>query len=320
MPGIAEPPPESTPPLDDLIQPFQVEATALRGRLVRLGPALDTILAQHDYPEPVSYLLGEMVALTAVLASALKYRGVFSLQVRTDGPITMLLADIDSNGQVRAYARFDEEQVAKVSDKSLGATPLRKLLGEGYLSWTVDQGPGMEPYQGIVPLDGETLSECAENYFRQSEQLAASLAVGVARISDKDVAAAWRGGAVMVQKIATTGGSEGGTEDRSHQFEDDDGWDRARALVGTIRPDELADPALPARDLLWRVFNEDGVRVFETTPLLAKCRCSREKVHNVLQSFPAEEMVDMVEDGHIYVICEFCGARYDFTEEDARPA
>ncbi len=301
--------PDLPAPTDDLVRPFQVESSGLRGRLVRLGPALDGILSRHDYPEPVSFLLGELVALAVVLANALKYDGVFSLQTRSGGPVTMMLADVDTAGHVRACARFDEKALAALTPAERGRPPLSQLVGPGYLSWTVDQGPDSEPYQGIVPLEGETLVECADDYFRRSEQLGAGFALGIARLT-ADGGSVWRAGAIMVQRIADAGGKGAPA--------DNDAWDRARALVATVRSDELAEPGLPARDLLWRLFHKDGVRVFRPVPVVAQCRCSRARVQKVLRSFPAEEIADMVKNGEIGVTCEFCNAFYAFTEAEAR--
>ena len=170
--------------VDDLVQPFQIDSSGLRGRLVRLGPALDEILTRHAYPEPVAMMLGEAIALAAALAGALKYEGVFTLQTKGDGPIGMLVADVTSAGALRGYAQYDAGKLAKaIATSPGGATGIGdsvpRLLGAGHLAFTVDQGEHTDRYQGIVELQGSTLAECAHHYFRQSEQVEAGLKVAV---------------------------------------------------------------------------------------------------------------------------------------------
>src|SRR5215475_1943589 len=163
---------------DDLVQPFQIEPFALRGRLVRLGPALDSILTRHAYPAPVATMLGEAITLALALAGALKYEGVFTLQTKGDGPIKLMVADVTTAGAIRGYAQFDAARL-EAETAATGSVP--RLLGAGYLALTVDQGEHTERYQGIVELQGSTLAECVHHYFRQSEQVEAGLKVAVAR-------------------------------------------------------------------------------------------------------------------------------------------
>lgn len=299
---------------DDLIQPFQVDRIGVRGRIVRLGAVSDEILTRHAYPDAVSFVLGEAMVLAAALASALKFDGVFALQTRTEGPVRILQVDVETPGRLRGYARFDEAEVARAVDES-GREDLTvpELLGPGYLSWTVDQGADTERYQGIVALEGETLAVCAENYFRQSEQLQAEIVLGVGRTMASAGGWRWRAGGIMIQRLAPHGGKRGRPEPVS-----EDGWDQARALVATASSAELVDPDLPPRVLLRRLFHESGVRVYRPRQVHARCRCSRGRVQAVLQSFSEEELTDMAEDGSIRVTCEFCDSRYAFTVEEAR--
>jgi molecular chaperone Hsp33 len=186
---------------DDLVQPFQIDAPGLRGRLVRLGASVDEVLSRHDYPEPVAHLLGETLALTAALSGALKYDGVFSLQTKGDGPIRMMVADITSQGAMRGYAAFDEQALAGALGPGAGApisAPVPRLLGRGHLAFTVDQGPDTERYQGIVELSGSTLADCAHHYFRQSEQLQAGIRLACGRTAAPDGSTRWRAGALML--------------------------------------------------------------------------------------------------------------------------
>jgi molecular chaperone Hsp33 len=186
---------------DDLVQPFQIEATSLRGRLVRLGPVVDTILTRHDYPEPVATLLGEAIAVAVLLAGALKYEGVFTLQTKGDGPVRLLVADVTSAGAVRGYAQYDAAQLAKAAGAKMMAS-VPRLLGAGHIAFTVDQGEHTERYQGIVELQGATLAECAHHYFRQSEQLQAGIKTAIGR---DPASGAWRAGGIMLQRLRARG-------------------------------------------------------------------------------------------------------------------
>jgi molecular chaperone Hsp33 len=299
---------------DDLVQPFQIDSSGLRGRLVRLGPALDEILTRHDYPEPVALMLGEAIALAAALAGALKYDGVFTLQTRGDGPIRLLVADVTSAGAMRGYAQYDAEKLAKaIGASAAGASGLGdsvpRLLGAGHLAFTVDQGEHTDRYQGIVELQGATLAECAHHYFRQSEQVEAGLKVAVVRWPDGDGTARWRGGSLMIQRLPPEG-------DAAKRDAAEDGWRRAVILMSSSTSRELVDPDLAPEALLFRLFHEDGVRAYRRHDLAARCRCARERVETVLRMMPADELATMKIDGHIVVTCQFCSAAYDFDESE----
>ncbi|HYM30450.1 MAG TPA: Hsp33 family molecular chaperone [Candidatus Cybelea sp.] len=292
---------------DNLIQPFQVERAGLRGRAVRLGSVLDEILRRHDYPDPVSGMLGEALTLTAALAAALKFDGIFTLQTKGNGPISTMVADFRTPGSLRGYAGFDAAALAALETAShipSGAVP--RLLGAGYLAFTVDQGADTERYQGIVDLAGATLADCAHNYFHQSEQLEAGIRLAVRRVPDRDGVLRWRGGGLMLQRFP----GEGPIGQRAEEA--DDTWRRALMLMGSARDDELVDTNISTNDLLYRLFHEDGVRVWQPHPLAAACRCSRERVYSVLRSFPGEEIADMVVNGRIEARCEFCNSLYTF--------
>jgi molecular chaperone Hsp33 len=286
---------------DDIVQPFQIDASHLRGRLVRVGPVLDEILSKHAYPEPVARLLGETITLAITLAGALKYDGIFTLQTKGDGPISLMVADVTSTGDVRGYAQFDAERLAGADIDS--SAPVPTLLGNGYLAFTVDQGEHTERYQGIVELSGETLSEGIQHYFRQSEQLDTGIKVAVA-FTDLG----WRGGALMLQRLP---------EDQVQQTlgsDVADDWRRAMVLMGTCTDREMLDPNLPPNDLLFRLFNEDGVRVWAPADLNASCRCSRDRVATVLASLPRDEIADLKVNGNVEVTCEFCNSTYTFDD------
>jgi len=287
----------------DIAQTFQIEGLDVRGRLVRLGPALDQVVDAHAYPRAVSVMLAETLTLAVTLASALKYDGVFTLQVQSDGPISLLVADITSAGAVRGYARFDEDRVDAVAGEVLaGAAPVPRLLGNGHLAFTVDQGQDMERYQGIAELDGATLSDCAHHYFRNSEQLDTAIFLTAHHHADTDRV---RAGALMVQRMP---------HPDPHGEIDEDGWRRSVAILASLTADELLDPDLDHDALLFRLYHEDGVRAYEAHKLFHRCRCSRDKVANTLKSFPRAEIVG--DDGASQVVCEFCKADYTFTATD----
>jgi molecular chaperone Hsp33 len=296
-------------PTDDLILPFQAEHAEVVGRLVKLGPVVDTILSRHDYPEPVSKLLGEAVALTALLGASLKFEGKFILQASTDGPVDLLVADYQVPGRLRGYSRFSPERVAElVSDD--GA--LSELLGHGHFAMTIDRGAEMERYQGVVPLEGESLTEAADTYFRQSEQLPTFIQLAVAKHYRAGQAGGrpwtWRAGGLLVQKLTREGG-HGGTGDTALDEED---WIRARTLAETVEDHELLDPLLPPDRLLYQLFHEEQVRAYPALSLETYCSCSRARVEELLRRFTSEDLKDMVVDGEVWVTCEFCNSRYRF--------
>ena len=285
---------------DDTVAPFQVEGEPVRGRIVRLGAAVDEVLTRHAYPESVANLLGEACALAALVGASLKFEGRLIIQAQGDGPVAYVVADYDTSGALRGYCRFDADRVAKASTGFVrpGAGV---LLGHGTFIMTVDQGPDMDRYQGITPIEGETLALCAETYFDQSEQTPTRvrLAVGQADLGDGPH---WRAGGILIQNIAEDQ-ARGPTEEA---------WTTAQAHFETVGEDELIDPTVSSATLLWRLFHEEGVRVFEPKGLTGFCRCSREKVASMLASFPVEERADMVEpDGRIHVTCEYCSRVYE---------
>ena len=294
---------------DDLVGPFQIEGEAVRGRLVRLGPAIDEILAAHAYPEPVANLLGETCALAALVGSSLKFEGRLIVQAQGDGPVRYVVADYDTEGALRGYCRFDRDEVAAAST-GFARPGARSLLGQGVFIMTVDQGPDMDRYQGVTAIEGETLALCAEQYFAQSEQTPTRvrLAVGQADVGE---GMRWRAGGMLIQNIAEDD-TRGSTEEA---------WTRSQAFFETIGEDELLDPGLSSQTLLFRLFHEDGVRVFEAKPLRAFCRCSEDRIRNVLASFDVGEQDDMIEpDGKIHVTCEYCSKVYRLAPEDVKPA
>ncbi|MDZ4736275.1 MAG: Hsp33 family molecular chaperone HslO [Rhodospirillaceae bacterium] len=288
---------------DDFVLPFALEGQPVRGRLVRLGPLVDDILGRHDYPKPVAGLLTEILTLAALLSDALKFEGVFSLQTKGDGPVRLMVADATSAGDMRAYAQFDEAAVARAAAGTSGPS-LPRLTGPGYLAFTVDQGVDTDRYQGIVELNGETLVECIHHYFRQSEQIRTAIVVA----SSTDSAGQRQTAAIMIQRMPGPADATAAPED---ELVDED-WRRACILLASVRREELNDRNLAPTDLLYRLFHEEGVRVFDERPLRAGCRCSRERVERTLAQLPHDELIELIEDNHLAVTCEFCNRTYRF--------
>jgi molecular chaperone Hsp33 len=293
---------------DDLVQPFRIEPFALRGRLVRLGPTIDRILSQHAYPEPVAAMLGEAITLAVLLAGALKYDGIFTLQTKGDGPIRLMVADVSTAGAVRGYAQYDAAKLeAALGEARGGVASVPGFIGSGYIAFTVDQGEDTDRYQGIVELAGATLAECAQHYFRQSEQIQAGIKLSVGRAGRGGT---WRAGALMLQRVPPEGGYGVIADDV------EDGWRRAMVLMSSATAEELVDPDLPPHGLLFRLFHEDGVRVYDIHPLEARCRCSRERIEGILRLFSSDELEDMRKEGVTTVTCQFCNQSYLFHEAD----
>lgn len=304
---------------DDHVVPFHIEGLDTRGRAIQLGGALDTILSRHAYPDPVARLLAEAVTLVVLLGTSLKFEGRFILQTRTDGPVDFLVADLSTPGDLRAYARFDESRVAALGDRKADPSA---LLGMGTLAMTVDQGAHTSRYQGIVALSGQTLEDVARDYFRQSEQIPTDVRLAVAREHANRGGVwrkQWRAGGILVQflpedprrmRLPDLPGGDGGEDQASGEA--DDAWTEVTAHLATVGADELTDPHVGTERLLFRLFHERGVRVFEGSAVRDRCSCSREKIGGVLAGFSAEEIRDSVENGVIAVTCEFCSARYEF--------
>ena len=311
----------SAVPVDDAVIPFEVNALDLRGRLTRLGPALDELLGKHDYPPAVGKLLGEAIVLTTLLGSSLKFEGRFILQTQTDGPVSFLIVDFQAPDRLRAYARYDRGRLKPGADS--GA-----LLGKGHLAMTIDQGSDMSRYQGLVALDGGGLEAAAHEYFLRSEQIPTRvrIAVGEEWRGGEGGKHRWRAGGLLVQFLPKAperarqadlhpGDAPEGTV--PHTVAEDDAWVEGQSLVSTVEDVELIDPGLSGERLLYRLFHERGVRVFKPLPLQARCSCSRDAVSSMLKSFAPKERAEMVKDGKVVVTCEFCSSVYEFTPKEA---
>jgi molecular chaperone Hsp33 len=289
---------------DDLVAPFSLDRAPVRGRVARLGPAaLDPILRRHDYPRPVAMLLGEALALAALIGSLLKAEGRLIVQAQGEGPVSLLVAEYGSDGGLRGYARLRDGAVEALGERRVAPDA---LLGAGRMLITLDQGEGKPMYQGVAPLDGATLAACAENYFLTSEQTQTRLRLAVGEVIAADTAPLWRGGGMLLQRIAP--------DDARGDVEED--WRRATILFETVEDQELVDPDLPADRLLYRLFHEEDARMAGGSPLADRCTCNPERLGAVMRQFPKEEVRELVEpDGMLHARCQFCAREYKIAPE-----
>ena len=277
-----------------------------RGRIARLGPVIDAVLANHGYPPLIERLLAEALTMTALLGALLKEpQGQMTLQAQTQGGIVDLLVCDYLGGELRGYVRYDRERLADAS-MSPG---LKELFGDGYLAITFDQPASKERYQGIVPLEGKSLADAAQSYFAQSEQIPS-----LVRLAAEKQGEHWTGGGLLLQHVPE--GEDG--RERLHTRLGHPDWPHIAVLGGSVKPEELTDPDLPLDDLLWRLFHEeDEVRTLASLPLRKGCRCDPDYVRSVIARFPAEERKEMIgDDGKISVDCAFCSATFQIDPGD----
>ncbi len=283
---------------------FSLPDRHARGRLVRLDRVLSEILSAHSYPPLIEKTLAEALVLTALLGASLKQAdGQLTMQAQTNKGAIRLLACDYKDGALRGYVQFDDDKVAALPSDST----LFGLFGTGYLAITFDRalpvGEGGGRYQGIVPLEGASLSEAAEHYFVQSEQIPTMIRVGVAHVDNRCIA-----GGILVQHLPE--GEEG--RERLHVRLDHPEWEHVSALSGTTGADELCDPALSLEEIVWRLFHEENEVLVESGADLTKgCRCDMAHIRDVIAKFPAEDRADMADEaGEIVVDCEFCSRRF----------
>ena len=294
------------------VTPFYLPGRPVRGRLVRLGPLADALLTRHDNVPVVTALSGQALALAAALATALKFRGSFSLQAKGDGPVRMLLADCTEDGALRGYARAAPEELAAL----LATTPnpsAAELLGSGYLAFTVDQGTDREQHQGIVAIEGDTLADMALHYFETSEQIACSVRLACAPV-DLGSERSWRAAALILERVS----GEGGIHVDLDREEEAEAWHTAKTLARTVKESELLDDDLPPEALLYRLFGAEGVVADRPRALAFGCRCSRARLSNLLEGFPADDLDHMASSGAITMTCEFCNLDFSFGRDEVR--
>lgn len=307
---------------DDTVLPFQLDRADIRGRVARLDGVLEDVLRQHDYPPLVEGLVAEMALLTALIGQSIKLRWKLSLQVRSSGPVRLIATDYygpneeGEVGRIRAYASYDEEKLDEAAD------PFSQV-GQGYFAILIDQGPDMQPYQGVTPLAGGSLSACAETYFAQSEQIPTRFALSYGRSQMPGEASQWRAGGVMLQHMpkaspelkAEGGSGESGLLTATDVLDGDQGenWTRVNTLLDTVEDLELIGPTVQPTDLLVRLFHEEAPRVFDSQPVSFGCTCSEDRVRQSLSIYSAKDIETMTTDeGTVTADCQFCGAHYVF--------
>ena len=307
---------------DDTVLPFQLDVSDIRGRVVRLDGALDEILSQHQYPPQIEALVAETALLTALIGQSIKLRWKLSLQVRGKGAARLIATDYygpsdeGEPARIRAYASYD-------ADRLDPAASAYSQVGEGYFAVMLDQGAGMTPYQGFTPIAGNSLSDCAQTYFAQSEQLPTRFALTFGKSQMPGHPSHWRGGGVMLQHMPQVGQSvaspegsgEGGllTHTDILAGEPAENWTRVNALLDTVEELELIGPTVAPTELLVRLFHEEGPRVFDATSVHFGCSCSAEKVHQTMSIYSQKDIVHMTTpEGIVTADCQFCGAHYEF--------
>jgi molecular chaperone Hsp33 len=286
---------------ENFVLPFQLETSNVRGRIVRLNNVLHDILSAHDYPDAVTVLTAEITTLSALLSSMLKFEGIFTLQVQSEGKVRMLVSDVTSAGDIRACATFDRDVLKQAGDHKVN-------MDNGYMAFTVDQGEFTERYQGIVELKPEGLVSSVQHYFSQSEQIPTGIMMAVGCVDG-----VWRGCAVMLQKMPDE--TDVYNKDEKPSDEEDD-WRRAMILLSSLKNEEMLSSEISAEDILYRLFHEEGVRVYSPQTLQKVCRCSNDRVKVVLSGMPKEDIQDMMVDGNITMTCEFCSTNYIFNPDD----
>ena len=291
---------------------FLIENGAYQGRLIRLNQVVNTILGKHCYPKPVAAVVAECTVLGALLASQLKYNGLFTLQIQSNGVINLVVVDVTSDGKIRACARYDEERLKKSQElrKTTGeieAAP--HLLGGGHLVFTVDQGENTELYQGIVDLQGKNLTECALRYFKQSEQIDTDLKLFLH--TPEGESSSWLTGGIMLQKMPTI------STDISAE-EQTEIWNEAKIFMQSLNENEIFDAELSSEEILNRLFHSNKLQISNLRSYQFGCRCSKDKLLNTLQSFSAEDIEAMIEENKITATCNFCNEKYVFTPGEVR--
>ena len=292
----------------DVVLGVDIPSRNARGRIARLGPVVDSILASHHYPPLVEKLLAEALTLTALLGSLLKEpQGQLTLQAQTEGGAIDLLVCDFLGGELRGYVRHDAERLGALPD----SPTLQELFGKGYLAITFDQPVSKERYQGIVPLEGKNLGDAAQSYFAQSEQIPSLVRLAADKRGEH-----WQAGGLLLQHLPE--GEEG--RERLHTRLDHPDWPHVAIMGGSVKAEELTDPHLPLDELIWRLFHqEDEVRTLAATKLSRGCRCDPAYVRSVIARFPEDERDAMVgDDGLIRVDCAFCSSSFAIQPDELK--
>lgn len=296
--------------MNDKCISFNLDNNAFRGRIVRTDNVMKDIFANWVYPDNIAAAVAETTALGILLASLMKFDGLFTLQIQGDGPLSVLVTDVSSEGKVRSCAKYDAEKIenAQTLRKTAGEIePTPHWLGHGNLIFTIDQGKKTDLYQGVVDLQGKTLEECALRYFKYSEQIDTHLHLYVKK--DNNV---WKSAGILIQKMPSVGGKEL-SEDADELAEI---WNENKILTDSLKPTEILDEKLPLEDVLFRLFHEHQVRVVKESEYFFGCRCSREKLLNTLTAMKEDDINHMAENGKITATCNFCGQTYVFDKSE----
>lgn len=286
---------------------FFIDNGAYQGRLIRMSSVLDTIISKHCYPRPVAAVVAESTVLAAMLASTLKYEGLFTLQTQSNGAVSMVVVDVTSEGKIRACASFDEEhlkqnQELRKTSGEIEAAP--HLMGKGHLAFTVDQGPNTELYQGIVDLQGKNLTECALRYFKQSEQIDTDLKLFLQ--APEGESGSWLAAGIMLQKMPLKGGNESSPEEM------EEAWNEAKVFMESLTQDEVFNAELTSEQLLHRLFHANNLNISKCKNYSFGCRCSREKLLQTLSTFSEDDINAMLENNKVTATCHFCSEKYVF--------
>ena len=300
---------------EDTVIPFLLNQSHIRGRIVKMGSVIDTILSRHDYPLAVKHLLGEALLVAGLLGTMMKENGLVTIQAKGNGPVNFLVVDCTSDGKLRGYVNLAEGHDFR---KIRPGQKLEALLGEGHLAITMDHPAQAQRYQGIVSLSKESLADCIVDYFTTSEQLDANLKLVVGRVKEKAKGKKagnprWYAGGVLIQRVPQIPDESGETYSLL-----DDKWDEASVFIDSVRDKEILDPTLESDQLLYRLFHKDGVWVYDPASLSAECRCSRDKIESFLRTMPADDIEDMKKNGVITVNCEFCGQEEVFSDDELK--
>ena len=297
--------------MNDTCISFNLDNNAFRGRIVRLDNILEHIFSHFTYPDCIASAVSETTALGIVLASLMKFEGIFTLQMQGDGPLSVLVTDVNSKGKVRSCAKYDALSLSKIqklrkTEGQIEATP--HLLGHGNLIFTIDQGKQTDLYQGVVDLKGKNLAQCALRYFKNSEQIDTHLRLFVEKTFENK----WQAGAILIQKMPTKDSANSSATKEEIELL----WEEDKILLDSLKQEEMFDSKLSLEDLLFRLFHEHQVRIVKQNEFSFGCRCSRDKLFNTLNAMSEKDIEDMCENGKITATCNFCGQVYNFDKSE----
>ncbi|MDD4555918.1 MAG: Hsp33 family molecular chaperone HslO [Alphaproteobacteria bacterium] len=291
----------------DTCTSFHLDNGAFLGRFVRLDKTINTILEKHQYPTQVASVVAEFTSLAVLLSSSMKYDGLFTLQTKTDGPISMVVVDVTSEGKVRAYAKYDMDRIERAKElrkttDEIEASPY--LIGGGYLAFTIDQGDKAKLYQGVVDVQGKTLSEIALRYFKQSEQIDTHLKLFLQMPTAENPK--WQSAGLMLQKIP----QKGGKIEEIENFEEV--WNESKIYLESLKESEVFDSSLSSENVINRLYHANKLVISGAKNYNFACRCSRDKLLNTLSGFDQKNIDEMAEHGKITATCSFCSEQYVF--------